>query len=293
MYVSPKPHSLEGKTANNFHVFAKNARLQTDIKLAELLGELETLEWDALLFSETRTAIGKRILPGGHMLLGSTTVTNFSGVAILLHQRHRNSFSNVQCIPDRLMSIDLQCSGGVVRLVAGYAPHMGYSQDELQTFYDQLFYGLRGLKQHCVGAIVGGDFNTQLCVGLRGQMLKDLLHSFVFEIANGQSEMQNADDTWTFRSSAGIKRRIDFSLYSSHLCCFDGHARNDLDLGSDHRAVYAGFTLAARVRGKRHRKQTKKRWKPLESNDGSPSLYNQVLPSCAVETRRNFVTWRR
>lgn len=108
------------------------------------------------MFSETRTAIGKRILPGGHMLLGSTTATNSSGVAILLHQRHRNSFSNVQCISDRLMSIDLQCSGGVVRLVAGYAPHMGYSQDELQTFYDQLFYVLRGLKQHCVGAIVGG-----------------------------------------------------------------------------------------------------------------------------------------
>ena len=75
---SPKPHSLEGNTANNFHVFATNARLQTDTKLAELLGELETLEWDALLFSETRTAIGKRILPGGHMLLGSTTATNSS-----------------------------------------------------------------------------------------------------------------------------------------------------------------------------------------------------------------------
>jgi hypothetical protein len=84
------------------------------------------------------------------------------------------------------------------------------------------------------------DFNTQLCVGLRGQMLEDLLHSFVFEIANGQPEMQNADDTWTFRSSAGIKRRIDFILYSSHLCCFEGRATNDLDLGSDHRAVYAG-----------------------------------------------------
>ena len=104
-----------------------------------------------------------------------------------------------------------------------------------------------------------------------------LASQFRFEIANGQPEMQNADDTWPFRNSAGIKRKINFIVYSSHLCCFDGHATNDLDLGSDHCAVYAGFTSAARVRGKRHRKQIKKRWKPLESNDGSPSLYNQVL----------------
>ena len=41
------------------------------------------------------------------------------------------------------------------------APHMGYSQDELQTFYDQLFYGLRGLKQHCVGGHCWRGFQTR------------------------------------------------------------------------------------------------------------------------------------
>ena len=136
------------------------------------------------------------------------------------------------------------------------------------------------MKDNCVGAIVGGDFNTQLRVGLRGQMLEDLLHSFAFEVANGQSEMQDADDIWTFRSSTGIKRRIDFVLYSSRLSCFAGHATNDLDLGSDHRAVYTGFRLASSVQGQRRRKQTNKRWKPLQPDDGSPSVYR-----CALTTR--------
>ena len=49
-------------------------------------------------------------------------------------------------------------------------------------FHDQLFYFWRGLNEACAGAIVGGDFNIQLCVGLRGQMLEDLLHNFVFEV---------------------------------------------------------------------------------------------------------------
>ena len=96
-----------------------------------MLGELETLQWDAVLFSETRTAIGKRVLPGGHVLVGSNVPTNCSGVAILLHERHRHSFTNVQCVSDRLVSSDLRCVGGVVRLVAGYAPHMGYAHEEL------------------------------------------------------------------------------------------------------------------------------------------------------------------
>ena len=59
--------------------------------------------------------------------------------------------------------------------------HIRYAQEKLQMFHDQLFYFLRGLNEVCAGAIVGGDFNTQLFVGMRGQMFEDLFHSFVFE----------------------------------------------------------------------------------------------------------------
>ena len=87
--------------------------------------------------------------------------------------------------------------------------------------------------------------------------------------------MQNADDSWTFRSSAGLKRRIDFILYSSHLCCFEGRATNDLDLGPDHRAVYAGFTLAARGEGA---KDTENK----QRNGGNH--WNQMMQSIIVQS---------
>ena len=50
-------------------------------------------------------------------------------------------------------------------------------------------------------------------------------------------------DTWTFCSSMGIKRRIDFIASSRSLSLSSSSATNLLDLGSDHRAVLATFLI--------------------------------------------------
>ena len=49
-----------------FHIFAKNAHVHSQTKFAELLLELADIEWDIILFSETRYAGGNKILEGGH-----------------------------------------------------------------------------------------------------------------------------------------------------------------------------------------------------------------------------------
>ena len=45
------------------------------------------------------------------------------------------------------------------------------------------------------------------------------------------------DELWTFQSAMGVRRQIDFVLRSSYLSLSFAYATQDLDMGSDPRAV--------------------------------------------------------
>ena len=81
-------------------------------------------------------------------------------------------------------------------------------------------------KRKNYNVVIAGDFNTQWNVGRRGDMIREFSHMF-----------EQLPESWTFRSSTGIKRQIDFILFSSELCCETAGPVDVLDLGSDHRAV--------------------------------------------------------
>ena len=88
--------------------------------------------------------------------------------------------------------------------------------------------------------IIGGDFNLCLDVGRRGTSMTDLCQQFRLTVANG-SGLSSAAANWTFRSTLGVLRRIDYILYSPGISCENALATWDLDLGSDHRSVKASF----------------------------------------------------
>ena len=69
------------------------------------------------------------------------------------------------------------------------------------------------------------------------------------------ANLEQLPENWTFRSSAGIKRQIDFILFSSDLCCETAGAVDVLDLGSDHRAAHCSLCVRTRC--------FKRFWKPL------------------------------
>lgn len=112
------------------------------------------------------------------------------------------------------MCVDVCLGKGVVRLVAGYAPHMGYPQENLHTLYDQTSHVLRDLDQKCVATRFP---HTARRWGARTVVTKYVFCSFAVDVANGTLDMQNWDDIWTCPSFAGIQRRIDFFLYSRNL----------------------------------------------------------------------------
>ena len=70
--------------------------------------------------------------------------------------------------------------------------------------------------------------------------MKELCTTFSLEIANGKT-MTDSSDTWTWKSSYGQFRRIDYILHSKNLRSFNISANRELDLGSDHRNVSASI----------------------------------------------------
>ena len=90
----------------------------------------------------------------------------------------------------------------------------------------------RNLKRRLVA---GGDFNSQLGVGARGIAMENVANTSGLRISN--DSVNDSDNNWTFCSSMGEKRRLDFIMASRSLTIKSVEATNEIDLGSDHRAV--------------------------------------------------------
>ena len=107
---------------------------------------------------------------------------------------------------------------------------------------------------------VGGDFNTILDVGWRGNRLREFVHETNLEVSNDPSK-QNILEDWTFCSMLGHKRIIDYCLVPNEYFVESIQTINGLDLGSDHRAVQCCTLLPPKgQRGRRKRKKVQTDW---------------------------------
>ena len=69
-------------------VFTKNAKLSNEDRFAEILVELYGIEWDIVLFTETRMQSETLELQDGHILFGSGCKDLPTGVAILVYGKY-------------------------------------------------------------------------------------------------------------------------------------------------------------------------------------------------------------
>ena len=115
-----------------FHVYAKNARINKPSKIAELLGELELVNWDIVLLSEARARSGISFLEGGHKLFTCLKDRISAGVGLLVHKQHVEHIVAHNLLSDRVLSVDIRSRHGIIRYIAVYMPHAGYSDEELQ-----------------------------------------------------------------------------------------------------------------------------------------------------------------
>ena len=177
-------------------------------------------------------------------------------MAILVNCRHARNIKYSHAPSSRICFGYMMMEAGVTRFVATYTPHMGYSNHDLYRYYDQLTWVLDDARRQSRTIVVGGDFNTQLNVGLRGDCLADMARNFHLQITNDDTHHDPNKETWTFCSSMGVRRRIDFILCSMSFSLQQSFATDDVDLGSDHRAVYCLLDLPQLAKQKKTKKNT-------------------------------------
>ena len=102
---------------------------------------------------------------------------------------------------------------------------------------------------------IAGDFNLCKSVGDRGRVMNEFCQQFNLTISD---EGKTFDTSWSFRSSLGNVRSIDYIIFSAGLSLIDGYASREVDLGSDHRCLKASFEFMPMELHK------KKRQKPLK-----------------------------
>ena len=75
---------------DTWRIFAKNARINTDERLVQLIRKFSVVKWNIVYFSETRCRRQDVFIDGGHRLIccnADDARSAASGVAILVYHR--------------------------------------------------------------------------------------------------------------------------------------------------------------------------------------------------------------
>lgn len=91
------------------------------------MAELLFLEWDFICFSETRCTTRDIILEGGHRLITNLSTPAASGTTILINERFVKKIIRIIPISDRVLGLDVRIGKKILRIIAVYVPHAGYS----------------------------------------------------------------------------------------------------------------------------------------------------------------------
>ena len=143
------------------------------------------------------------------------------------------------------------------RIVCVYVPHCGYARQCTEQVYGDLSMLVHEAKNLNRATIIGEDFSTSMNFGPRGQLLRSFATEHHFDITNWNAETP-WDSSWTFRSSLGHKQQLDYILTDMSLDVVSSHATEELDCGSDHRAVKACMRLTAHSQERSKRKRQTK-----------------------------------
>ena len=158
--------------------------------------------------------------------------------------------------------MDLHYEYRCIRSISLYLSHAGHSIKDLRILYNILNIVLNKIEYLHYKIIVVWDFNTELHVGYWGNFLDKFACIWRMQVAN----YENHDNCWIVCSSLGIRRTIDFILHGMNVNFFKGSISGAFDLGSDHRAVFAQFTIPNQISARRKnacKKQTN--WKNIDA----------------------------
>ena len=102
---------------------------------------------------------------------------SWSGVGFVIASSALQSIVGFRMINDRLVSLKLRVAGGLLHVIAAYAPHSDYRYEVRKDFFDQLLSAWGTVGSHtCTMAL--GDFNAKLFDQMPGD--EDVIGRFLF-----------------------------------------------------------------------------------------------------------------
>ena len=204
-----------------------------------------------------------------HQLISTLDTDKDAGVAILISKKWHPSIRQIHRVSDRVMAVDCMIGEKLTRLISIYFPHS--SKPGAAQLLDDCYHHLYSLFDAGLttgmAILIGGDFNSTLDCSSREMRLRSLIDGYGLQISN-EAITLDASDAWTYEHPLHGRHQIDHIFASYALLIVDGKAVNDLDMGSDHRAVRMKMHVKWKLQSprKRKRKRVKRGWKPSDEN---------------------------
>jgi len=272
-------------------IIAKNARgLKTDDRIQELLTELKTIQnWDIIILSETWRidAFEMFATNEGHLFANAGCEAGRRGVGFLINRRWVKWIKSFEPVNERVASITLKKHKIKIKVVGVYFPHCGYSDDAVQQVYDILGNILNETGKTKEHLVIAGDFNAEIgaretidnqkligqwSIGVqnyRGFVLKRWCELHGLSIANTLYP-KTKENTATYVGPNKHERQIDYVLLveRTRKILRNAGSTEDVDLGSDHRAIEVTLEIGKqKKRCNQRKRKTNIAWEHVDIDE--------------------------
>ena len=261
-------------------------------KLDNIKREMERMEISLLGISECRWKGAGTIQSDKYRIIYSGGTTHERGVGIIINETKCKALKGYWPISDRILMVKLQGTPIDTNFIQVYSPTSTSSEEDIETFYDDLEKAIKECKNHEV-TIIMGDFNAKVGNlkdnnitgghGLgerneRGDKLVEWagIHNMI--IGNTWFQ-QHPRRLWTWKSpDDNTKNQIDFILINKRFrnSLLSVKTRPGADCNSDH--VPLTGTLRIKLKKiKKARNNAQLNLELIRSDNGLRERYNTII----------------
>ncbi|ESO05752.1 hypothetical protein HELRODRAFT_77491, partial [Helobdella robusta] len=122
--------------------------------------ELERFRYEVVGLCEVRWTVSGEF-EKGKLLWSGTETEHIHGVGMILGKKARRALTEYNPVNDRLMYARFKGYPRDIIVIVAYAPATNHSDDEVETFYEQLEQTLKTLPKKNVKIVVG-DWNAKI-----------------------------------------------------------------------------------------------------------------------------------
>jgi len=292
-----------------FRLILKNCRsLSSDERIEELLAEADDTHWDCIMVNETWRELKEENveLSCGHLWFGSGGTKGKHGIGVLLHKRWESAKPIWKAMNERLGTLTLNFGNWTAMFIVAYFPHCGYGDSAVQTLYDDLDGILTAARKKGHFCFIGGDWNAEATRASNTSEPWSSIGKYSNKVGNERglwmeswAEGANLFATnthfkkrwgkiWT-HSQHGRQRQIDyiFAEKRNKHNVLDAGAYKVINMGSDHRAVFADISPKRPVRKNKWRGGKSKRTSSRNWQCQDIGKYKEELDGKAADILRS------